>query len=158
VQASSILLSDGSLLFVTDQPSLFVADPPVHGTVDLTILFPVVTVSQNFSWCNRSVLHIGLDGVGGALCLLSSGVERCFSDQLVPVQGLAVSIPREDLYWIGNSRRLFVANASFVRMAQNADGHGIARLCPIRRAIAVPRQRPVAALSRLGRGIPSQYC
>jgi hypothetical protein len=52
LSASSILLSDGSLLFVTDQESLFDGDRSVDGTVDLTILFSVETDSQNSSWFN----------------------------------------------------------------------------------------------------------
>jgi hypothetical protein len=101
LQASSIHLSDGSLLFVTDHASLFVVAPSVYGTVDLTILFSVVPGSLVVAWLNRSVLHIGkvsgLDDAGWALCLLSSKVERCFSDQFVPVRSLAVSVPGEDL-------------------------------------------------------------
>jgi hypothetical protein len=49
LQASSILLSDGSLLSVTDQSLLFVGDRSIDGTIDLTILLSCVTFPQIFS-------------------------------------------------------------------------------------------------------------
>jgi hypothetical protein len=106
LRASSILLSDGSLLFVTDQSTLFLVTPSVSGTVDIAVLFSIKTAENapTFSWLNRPVLRIGelkdVAGSGRNLCLLSSGTGRCFSDPLILLQSLAVSVPGPGNYSI----------------------------------------------------------
>jgi hypothetical protein len=86
LRAPSILLSNESLVFVTQASALFVGSGSlsISETVDLAILSgqPMTENKKLFSG------------------LLSSGYERCFFDDLVRLGGLTASVPCEDSYSI----------------------------------------------------------
>jgi hypothetical protein len=112
LKASSILLSDGWFVFVTNAVGFLSGALSSSGTVGLAILYsPVIgDDSQDFSWLNRPVLHLGnvgglADG-GWSLRLLSdsAGIERSLFDQLNPVRSLIVSVRGEGFYWISCER------------------------------------------------------
>jgi hypothetical protein len=143
LNASSILLSDGFFVFVTNTAGFLSGTLSSSGTVDLAILYSTAIEddSQDFSWLNRTVLHLGnvsgfADG-GWLLRLLSSGIKRSLFDQFIPIRSLVLSVPGEAFYsiscerdgrlglltgpdappgfWV-NSSRLFVPDASVVWM------------------------------------------
>jgi hypothetical protein len=56
-----MLLSDGWFVFITDAVGFLSGTLSSSGTVDLAILYSAVigADSQDFSWLNRTVLHLG---------------------------------------------------------------------------------------------------
>jgi hypothetical protein len=112
LKASSILLSDGWFVFITISTSFLKGTLSSSGTVNLAILYSTVIGddSQDFSWLNRTVLHLGnvssLDEGGWSLRLLSdsAGIERSLFDEFHPVPSLVLSVRDEGFYWISCER------------------------------------------------------
>jgi hypothetical protein len=113
--APSILLSDGSLVFVTQAGALFTGSVSLSmsESVDLAILYgqPMTEDKALFSVLPDPFLHFGniTDAPAGGLrwCVLSSIYEQCFFDEFVRVGGLTVSVRGDGSYlMIGERNRL----------------------------------------------------
>jgi hypothetical protein len=101
--ASSIVLSDGPLVFITDDAPLFQGPLSSSGKVELAILYASVTGTEQgeFSNLNATLLQIrqvnDLTGGGWWWRLESPGAERWFYDESIAVQRLVVTVPGEGL-------------------------------------------------------------
>jgi hypothetical protein len=114
VRVSDITLSGGSLLFIAESAPFFDGTLVKSGTthLDVAILYTTETavdLTDVSSLENLSdVLHIQNvtmpDGGGWSLCLLSSGVGRCFFDEFIDVHSLVVSVPTPEFYSISGER------------------------------------------------------
>jgi hypothetical protein len=116
------VLSNGSLVFVTQANALFAEDVSlsISESVDLAILYEQAMTENKslFSGLSNPFLYFETitDAPEGGLwwCLLSSGYKRCFFDEFVRLGGLTVSVPNEGLYSVygdGDGLRGFLVSS-----------------------------------------------
>jgi hypothetical protein len=121
INASSIVFTVGSLLFVTDDAPLFGTSPSNVGWFDLVIGYRRVTSegTECLSSLEGPFLHIGdlsipdPDSHSLEFCVRDSGFERCFDDKLGRIKSLIVRGGRLGNYtlpgWVDGNGGAFVA-------------------------------------------------
>jgi hypothetical protein len=142
LSAASIVMSNGSLVFLTNETRLLHGPLATFGRVDLSILYsrPTHELSEVVSALKCPFVHIGNlnipDGSGWRFCVSWLGFEKCFFDEFCDIRSFLISVPTTGHYSISaergdlfgflsqpgglpsfqvNSSRLFVATSTFVR-------------------------------------------
>jgi hypothetical protein len=106
VNATSVVLSDASLIFVTQGNRLFGASPSQQRSLNLTILYGNVTWegSEPLSRLNANFLQIADFKLPlsdeWVLCISGENHERCFGTETLVPKGIILSVPSKGNYSI----------------------------------------------------------
>jgi hypothetical protein len=161
VNASSIVLSNGSLIFTTPRNQLFGVSPSSSGLLNLLVMYEIVTTqwSESLSQLNVSLLQIGNitapESRDWKLCICGECQQECYLTQSSVVKSLIVSVGSKgnhSVKMLGHeisgflktnesvssfavvSSRSFFAEATFVQFAASwASPHATATACPLAR-------------------------
>jgi hypothetical protein len=133
VNATSIVISDGSFVFVSDDAPLFGTCPSSVGRFDMVIVYHEVSSEATERLCSLPgpFLHVGNlsipcpESCSFEFCVRTSGLERCFDDTTPRILSVIVRTDSKTDYsypgWINGTRGDFATWDGAINFAANLD-------------------------------------